>query len=51
MPEEAPSASGLAWWGAVGSQEDPILGLRHRIEVRITAAVIHFSSSEFWIAY
>jgi hypothetical protein len=47
---EATSTSSLAWWGTVGSQEDPVLGLRHRIEVRSTVTVIHFGSSEIWIA-
>jgi hypothetical protein len=33
VPEEAAFTGGPTWWGAVGSQEDPVLTLRHRIEV------------------
>jgi hypothetical protein len=33
VPEEATSSGNLAWWGTVGPQEDPVLSLRHRIEV------------------
>lgn len=48
--EEVTPSSGLAWWGTVRSQEDPVLGLRHRIEVRHTVVVIHLGSFETWIA-
>jgi predicted nucleic acid-binding Zn-ribbon protein len=44
--EEVTSGSGPAWWEVVGSQEDPILGLRHQIEVCCYVIAIRFGFSE-----
>lgn len=46
-PEEAIPTCDRAWWGVVGSQEDPVLDLRNRIEVHVTVTVVHLSF--FWI--
>jgi hypothetical protein len=42
---EVTAGGSLAWWEVVGSQGDPILGLRHQLEVRCCFIAIRFGFS------
>jgi hypothetical protein len=45
--EEVASSGGLAWWEAIGSQGDPVLGLRHQIEVCRTVVIVRLVLLKF----